>query len=454
MISNEISLVPIDEILTPPDRRQPNQAKVAELAHSIRTHGLWHTVLVNADGTLIAGGHRVDAFKMLRTVGAKCPWEEYAGWTLIPARYAHDVTPIEAKAIELEENIKRVTLDWKDEAQNIYEYHALQEQQNPNWTQDKTAKTLGLVSAHVSRAVSVAAALRDMPEKVQAATSISSAYNILARMWSRAIDQETALIDEIVQAPSPVPAEPPPPPPPAEFSISHTDFLSAAPEYSGEKFNLVHCDFPYGISWDKANRMKTSAEWKAHRYGDDPDLYWVLLETLLANLPRLCYPSAHIWFWLSANFKFHKETREFISSRIDARIDPVPYIWHKSDGKGIIPDHNRGGQRIYETALLISLNDRQVVRPVANLYPSPARKDLHVSEKPEPVLRHFFRMLVDSNTRLLDPTCGSGTAVRAASALGAECAVGWDIDEELVGKANERLSQALRLQKLSKETEQ
>ena len=46
------------------------------------------------------------------------------------------------------------------------------------------------------------------------------------------------------------------------------------------------------------------------------------------------------------------------------------------------------------------------------------------------MLRHFFRMTVDSHCRMLDPTMGSGWAVRVAEEMGAEYVLGLEIDEE------------------------
>jgi DNA modification methylase len=73
---------------------------------------------------------------------------------------------------------------------------------------------------------------------------------------------------------------------------------------------------------------------------------------------------------------------------------------------------------------------------------APTVRDRHMSEKPEPMLRHFFRMLVDDNSLVLDPTCGSGSAIRAAESLGAKIAIGLEINEEYTQRARLALQQA------------
>ena len=58
-----------------------------------------------------------------------------------------------------------------------------------------------------------------------------------------------------------------------------------------------------------------------------------------------------------------------------------------------------------------------------------------MSEKSQDMLEHFFRMVVDENTRLLDPTCGSGSSLRAADNLGAASVLGLEINPEFADNA-------------------
>ena len=51
-----------------------------------------------------------------------------------------------------------------------------------------------------------------------------------------------------------------------------------------------------------------------------------------------------------------------------------------------------------------------------------------MSEKSLAMLSHFFRMLVDDSTRMIDPTCGSGNAVKAAANAGASFVLGLERD--------------------------
>jgi predicted RNA methylase len=72
-----------------------------------------------------------------------------------------------------------------------------------------------------------------------------------------------------------------------------------------------------------------------------------------------------------------------------------------------------------------------------------------MSEKPEPMLRHFFGMLVDENTVMLDPTCGSGSALRAAESVGAKYVLGIEANSEFAALARTALKQARALRAAS-----
>jgi len=131
---------------------------------------------------------------------------------------------------------------------------------------------------------------------------------------------------------------------------------------------------------------------------------------------------------------------------------PVPLTWMKTDNKGILPDPKRGPRQITETALMASRGDRHIIRAVSNAYGAPTTKENHQSEKPEPMLRHFFQMFVDENTRMFDPTCGSGSALRAAESLGAKQVLGLEINPDYAEAARIALRKSRNLRALEKKS--
>jgi hypothetical protein len=356
------------------------------------------------------------------------------GHTNIVCQYVDDLDPTTAHAIELEENIKREALPWADECKAVFEYHQLRSAEEPEWSQEDTGTALGISQQTVADKIQVARELIAGNTMVAEAPRYSTAKGIVRRAESRKDDEalaalrRTPVLDEGTEE--------------ASVSIHVHDFNIWAPTYKGPKFNFVHCDFPYGIDANKFNQGAASLH---GGYSDTEDDYWSLLITLVANLDRLVAPSAHIMFWFSMHY--YQETLAFFEKNTDFRIDPFPLIWTKSDNVGILPDPERGPRRIYETCLFGSRGDRKIVRPTSNSVSSPSQRDEHMSIKPELMLGQFFRMFVDGNTIMLDPTCGSGSSLRAAEACSASLVVGLERDPDFAARANVALNKARALRR-------
>lgn len=471
-----------DQILVRPERQRKDFGDIQSLAHSIQRRGLINPIVVEpADAQndearvwLVAGERRLRACRLLNL-------------SSVPVHFLSTLSEAEREAIELEENIKRKDLSWQEEAAAILRYYELQ-QREEGWDSARTAEEIGLDPADFSKAITIAGKLRDgdMPVLLEA-SGIRAAYHMLMRSLDRALHSTLDLGDGLDLAPPPAQLEirvdelaasiskfevgpsgevslrtHAPLGNPAldaaakplldgmlklhaerqAFSIHQADFLTWAPLYSGPPFNFLHCDFPYGLNMGEEQLQTTAAD--RPRYDDSEDLYWSLFWGLFQDNQRLIAPNAHIMFWLSA--KFLQQTLQYLDdirrdSMPDLVVDPFPLIWHKSDGRGLLPDPQRGPRRTYEMALHISRGDRKVVRAVANSVSEPTNKSqsLHLSEKPIPVLVHFFRMYVDEHSRVLDPTCGAGSAIAAAKNLGAQSALGIELDEGAAQAARARL---------------
>lgn len=436
MIENTIRLVPTAELNIGREARfrtELDRAHVRKLAKQIQDHGLIHAILIEMDtGKLIAGENRLAAFDYLHTIEAPCPFPSYGEWTKIPARRAKEVSELDRRTMELSENIGNCPMQWQDIAAGILELHRLMQSEDDDITQVEVSRRLGVSSADISNYLLLARNLH--LDEIRECSSKITALNILRRKQERTLD---SLIDSVGlshSAPSteeqdelPIgePAEPghparePIPPreprqPASPFQGQVGNFLEWAPAYQGPRFNLIHFDPPYGINLHKSSTMKKSGR---AQYEDTEDLFHAITDTLLLEQDRIISSSAHILFWHSA------ADREAVISKLrDAgwRVWPYPLIWHKSDNTGLFPDSNRGPRHTYEMATLASRGDRKIVRLVSDSIGHPATKTSgHESEKPTGMLEHFFTMLVDGSTSILDPTGGSGNALRAARNKGA-----------------------------------
>jgi len=100
---------------------------------------------------------------------------------------------------------------------------------------------------------------------------------------------------------------------------------------------------------------------------------------------------------------------------------------------------------MFETAFFGS-RGRRAINPkytgTHNIVSAPSENipGVFATVKPVAVLMHFFKPLIDpDNASVLDPTCGSGTALIAAEALGAKHVLGLEIDPGTAADARNKL---------------
>lgn len=416
MTSGIFHRLSVDQIIVNREGRQRRDLEnIAELADSIRRLGLIQPIVVTRSYDLVAGERRLEAIRSL-------------GHTHISVQYTDELEPSVLRAIELEENVKRAALPWQDECKAIYEYFSLRKDADPEFSQADLGEALGMSQPTVSEKMAVAKQLYSGNVRVSEAPRFSTALGITERAAARQDAEALAQLRHVSRIA--VPATEP-------ESILNHDFNEWIETYEGPKFNFIHCDFPYGIGADSFNQGSASTH---GGYSDSADTYWTLCRTLCNNLDRISTESCHIMFWFSMHYYQH--TLDYFSANSDLVLDPFPLLWLKSDNVGILPDPQRGPRRIYETALFGSRGDRKIVGSVSNAYSAPTDRTFHMSVKPEPVLRNFFRMFVDETTLMLDPTCGSGTSLRAAESLGARHVLGLEINNDFCDQANRALKNA------------
>lgn len=410
MTSGNFTTFPVSAIVIKRDERQRRELKgIEELAESIHRIGLINPIVINPQGILVAGERRLTAIKSL-------------GWTDVPVQFTTDLSDYELAVIELEENVKRIDLTWQDQCLAIEKFHTLKAEHEEGWKKEDTAQALGLSEREVNRHVSVAKEILSGNERVAKADKFTMALNLVTREAERRRD---SVLDEIEVKASAVQVdkEPGEAPPKKVPPLIHDDFHEWAAGYTGTPFNLLHCDFPYGINVADSPRQNSGIQ---EFYEDSKDVYFALLDTLAMAMSNVVADSAHMIFWFSMDY--YQVTMEKLTA-MGWKVNPFPLIWHKSDNAGIAPDPQRTPRRTYETAFFCTRGDRKLTQAgaMANSFAFPGKKGpdgIHLSEKPVPMLTHFLRMICDDYSRVLDPTCGSGNALKAATTCGAPTVLG------------------------------
>jgi len=415
---------------------------------------------------LVVGGRRLSALRALNID----PLVENTHF-----RFIDDLSPIEAKVAELEENIKRENLFWRDHISAVGEIHTIYKNQHLDWSPDQTAHEVSTSGRWVRKCLMVWRNLNS--PLLRDAGSIDQAYSILQldaeRKTAQIISEITDVGRNLFQTepteavPTPIPisipetsdpivpaspllspavpvlADPVPTPVLLPPAVIQSDFISWLETYSGPKFNLVHVDFPYNVEYrDYGNSITTSSDSDYEFSG-----YWNLLTAFSNNLDKFLSYSAHVVFWFSMDF--YEKTKDELEAG-GLWVHHHPLIWYKSDNAGIIPGRdNQYPRRVYETAFLCSRGRRPLLKSLANCTPAPLPSSpIHPSQKSDSMLRHFLSMLVDQVTDVFDPTCGSGAVLRIAEELGARRILGLDIDPTYVARANIAINQARAIRKI------
>lgn len=429
-------LVDIVLITIPPERQRKDLGELETLKASLRSIGLINPIVVDDNLVLIAGERRLTAAKQLN-------------WEQIEVRKKSDLSNRDRTLIELEENVKRKQLSWIEEVNAVRDYVTLIKEPN-----NIAAISLGMTAETLSKMVTVANALETLPNLINSPSwsAAYTQYNIARqreldaafedlRLDLEPADTVTALLDKTeeetllpeieAKAEDQIPSRLN-----EDFQVIQADFLEWAKTYSGKRFNFIHCDFPYGLNMGTNNLQNSSARWDTidERYADTPELFDELVKAFFENQDKFIADSAHCIFWLA-----HKNVGRLMSrfNYFGWRTCEVPLIWHKSDNAGIAPDPYRWPRRTYEIAIFASRGDRKIVKVKAASYSGPVTKEYHLSEKPVDMLSHFFEMVVDKHTEMLDPTCGSGTALRVAKKFNAKRILGFDVNEKHVKYAAE-----------------
>lgn len=463
-----VELILVASVLVP-EARQRSAAKADQtLLDSIERDGLINPILVHRrdDGAfmLVAGERRLDAHRQLKRGSIRATVLE----TLAPAL---------AFRLELAENLARKQLTWQEEARAVLDYHNLRiSEVGPMWTQLGTANDLGISQATVSRNLAIGAKLDD--EEVAACPTANGAFNLLQGRAERALvaaqsrnlgiavgiaalppaipigasradktriitqnlelgevvsNAVDATADAIARIAAGEEAERVLNVAKAEERrgtdvrdlVLNADFLEWAESYTGPRFDVLHVDFPYGKGYRGSNTRRTGRAHINPTYLDDPDIYFELVDGLLSWQDRLVFPAAHMLFWF--DMQYYAWTVERITAGGWTLVQPFPLIWTKGY-TGVASDPKRRPRHCYETALLFSRGDRRLSKLENDHCEAALDEKLHLNQKPLQMLRKFLSLIVDEHTAVLDPTCGSGSALAAALDLKAARVFGVELD--------------------------
>lgn len=417
-------LLPLEQIRIREDRNRKlfTEEQVERLAESLASStGLIHLPVVrkSEDGSfeLLAGERRMRAMQMLWAAGKSF---SYMGSPIEPGLVPHalisEVDEVTARAIELEENIRRIDLTWQERVAAIAAFHALQEARNPTQSFAETGLELGhnpnSPSTRVKNATILAKHLNE-PEVAKAKTE-AEAMKALVRKVEREFRAEAAIAYTSD----------------GKHTLRLEDAATFLPSLPLESFDVLLTDPPYGIDAGtfRANMVEL------HEYEDSWEATEAVLIVLAEESFRVAKKQAHAYVFCDV-LRFHEVAEIFTSA--GWAVWPRPLIWVKDVGH--IPNAQMGPQRRYECLMYANKGNR----PVTMLYPDvivvPAvNNKLHAAQKPVDLFVNLLRRSINPGDSVLDPFCGTGTIFEAAEKMNCT-ATGCDSDAVAVQIAQERI---------------
>lgn len=401
-------------------RKYIDKAEIAKLAESILEKGLFHAVVCieTEEGLrLVAGERRLRAVKFLADKGRFYLHDdnEVAPGKIPYILINSDLDAIQVREAELEENLIRVDLSWKEKVAAWDELHELRLAQNPKQTIEATAREIGTADQsdgrqrHAHRELQQArlvAGHLDSPE-VANAKNLAQAASIVSKRIEAELNLELAKRGK-------------------QKKVRHTlirgDFITiSVSQKLPANFSCVIADPPYGIGADKFG----DAAQLSHTYEDTEKTALVFATSIFAIGAELTLDEAHLYIF--CDIEHFLKLRE-IGNGLGWKVWRTPIIWHKTSTGAHAPELNRGFRRSYELVLFASKGGKPFSQVYSDVLeaPSPRMKDV-AAQKPVELYEIMLGRSCLPGNKVLDPCCGSGTIFKAAESKHLEA---WGVEKD------------------------
>ena len=365
--------------------------EVDDLAKSIERHGLIHPPVVTKSGDLVAGERRLTACKAL-------------GMEEIPVRLIEELSSLEMREIELEENIVRKDFTWQEEVQAKREIHRIKQQQegarvkghkSDGWGVKDTAEALNESVGTVSQDIQLADALERFPEIAEEENK--------HRAWKkyRKLEKQ-AEIDELLEELEGRDE--------SEFyELINGDCVEWMKKQPSKSIDLVIADPPWGIEMHKNSRMSRDHD---IGYSDSLEDVAPVIREMINEAYRILKDDAHMYLYFGiANYSLIRQMVEDAGFEIDV----VPVIWNKDHASSAAK--LRTYPKAYETIFFCYKGKRDLNITDHDVFTvkRPAGKGrIHSAQKPIELEKKFIIASSYPGERVLVPFAGSGAAIVAA----------------------------------------
>ncbi len=418
----KVAMVPLSSIEVG-DRARKEMGDLGEIETSIKERGLISPLAVKeiSDGRffLLAGERRY-------LVLSKNNVEQ------VPIRvYPSDITDIEMKSIELEENLKRKGFEWWEEDNLIREIHELQQSihgtkapgpDQQGWGMDETSGLLNVTKPTVSTAIQRAKARDEFPGLFDGCKTKADASKVMKKMTEAVVKENLA--EKIKSNPNTSISQ-------ISKSFIINDFFTGVKDIPDGMFHLVEIDPPYAIKLQDAKKKDGESQYAEHDYNEvDTREY----ERFMFETFKQCYRVMAEHSWLICWFAPEPWFENIYLQLVEAGFQTTRLcgIWTKHSGQSKRPEihlANSYEMFFYAWKGRPALNKQGRINEF-NIPPVAAQNKTHPTERPVELMAELYTTFAFPGSRILIPFLGSGNGLIAAhetgmSAIGFEKSKGY-----------------------------
>lgn len=390
------------------DRAREDYGDLQELASSLKKHGQFHPIIITPDNQLIAGGRRLCA-AMLN------------GWDYIEVKYYEDLSELEKAEIELDENLIRKDLDWKEvvtlKKRIDSVKKAIAAETGETWNVEKTAESIGETPRNTWMDIELANDMDVFPE-LRECKNKNEARTKARRLKSASHRKKLAALaptKEITAS--------------SFLGIHKGDSASILRVIPDNSVDLILADPPFAIDFDDKERNDLYVT----TYGDlkdTSDLLTKVVEPVIRECARVLKGGAHMFLFFG--IQHYQKCYDILNNTGIVRIAPCPLLWVKKSGENYLP-YNRFTVNYEALFYCYKYKDSKEEKNVYHVHrefakahnstfehQAKSRSKEHPAQKPLSLYKELIS-IVDYNGEediILDPFLGSGISGIATRQMG------------------------------------
>jgi len=423
--------VPLKDIIVE-GRIRKDLGDLTGLMKSIESNGLLNPIIVTKDLELIAGSRRYTCCKNLN-------------FSEIEVTIYEDLSELSKRRIEYEENLHK-SMEWWETVElrylihslNVEEYGKAERCRPDGWTIEDTANSIGLTKGILSQDLNLYKAMQDLPELKKYGTR-GQALSQLSKIEEILILKELAKRNEKNNPLSSILNEEKKPEAKVKkissveipYKIIHGDAVEEVKKLPDGCIDLIIFDPPWGISIDEIGARSSTRD--GANYDDSEEYAKDLATRLTPELYRVLKDDCHMFTFIGSQFiDFWKSLFRDLKFTY---IREVPLVWVKESGG--YTDQNYYFMPRHELFLHCTKGVRKLNEPSSDvfIYNRPANTErIHTQQKSIEFLQKLIKLTTVQGEVILDPTCGSGSTLKAASLIGRR-SIGIENNEENYLKA-------------------